>query len=134
MTIGPQMYEAAVSLIKHRYPKGWGGAASVRLTSGEVVTSVAPDTDLDVVSACMELGGFLEAHKQNLPVTHSLCIFRENEQAPFRFLSPCGVCQERLRFWGADVQVAVTNPGNELIFRSLAELQNYHWSDAYRQR
>ncbi|MGJ8529788.1 cytidine deaminase [Maritalea sp.] len=125
------IYSAALNLVEQRYPKGWGGAAAVRLATGEIVTSVAPDTELDVLSSCMELGSFLEAHKQNVPVTHSLCIFRENEKSPFKILSPCGVCQERLRFWGTSVLVAVTNPSNELIFKSLGELQQHHWSDAY---
>lgn len=127
-----QMYQSAVDLVEQRYPEGWGGAAAVRLATGEIVTSIAPDTDLDVLSVCMELGGFLEAHKQNQPVTHSLCIYRQDEKSPFKVLSPCGVCQERLRFWGPDVLVAVTNPTNELLFKPLKELQKFHWSDAYR--
>lgn len=129
--IEKEIYAAAVSLIEQRYPKGWGGAAAIRLATGEIVTSVAPDTQLDVLSVCMELGGFLEAHKQDVSVTHSLCVFREAEDAPFTLLSPCGVCQERLRFWGENVLVAVTNTSNELVFRPLCELQLHHWSRAF---
>lgn len=29
-------------------------------------------------------------------------------------LSPCGICQERLRYWGEDAQVAVTTEENKL--------------------
>ncbi|WP_299346770.1 cytidine deaminase [uncultured Maritalea sp.] len=128
-----EIYAAAVSLIERRYPKGWGGAAAVRLETGEIITSVSPDTELDVLSVCMELGGFLEAHKQDVPVTHSLCVFRESEDAPFTILSPCGVCQERLRFWGVNVLVAVTNSSNELLFRPLSDLQHHHWSAAFNK-
>jgi len=131
MKIEAQLYSSAVKLIEQRYSKGWGGAAAIRLATGEIVTSVAPDTELDVLSTCMELGGFLEAHKQNQAVTHSLCIFRENESASFTILSPCGVCQERLRYWGSGVLVAVTNPKNEVIFKPLSNLQQHHWSAAY---
>ncbi|MBB3712781.1 cytidine deaminase [Limimaricola variabilis] len=127
-----QLYAAAVDLVKRRYPTGWGGAAAVRLESGDIVTSVAPDTDFDALFVCMELSAFLEAHKRDLKVTHSLCLFREDETASFNILSPCGICQERLRFWGTDVLVAVTNPGKELLFRPLADLQAHHWSGAYR--
>lgn len=49
----------------------------------------------------------------------------------FKILSPCGICQERLRFWGEDVNVAVTLPDNSLKFVSLGELQPYHWTQAY---
>ena len=36
-----------------------------------------------------------------------------------------GICQERLRFWGEDVQVAVTTEDNSLLFVSLGELQRF---------
>lgn len=132
MSISNQMFDAAVALITRRYPTGWGGAAAVRLGTGEIVTSVAPDTDLDVVAVCMELGGFLEAHKQNQPVTHCLCIYRDAETEPFKVLSPCGVCQESLRFWGPDVMVAISHPSNALIFKPLRALQPHHWSQVFQ--
>ena len=132
MTVEEELFQAAVELIEARYETGWGGAASIRLMSGKIITSVAPDVELDALSLCMEVGGILEAHKQNQSVTHSLCIYRECEGKPFKILSPCGICQERLRFWGPDVFVAVTNPDNKLDFRRLAELQPFHWSAAYR--
>lgn len=132
MSIGNDLYEAATALAARRYPTGWAGAAAVRLATGEIVTSIAPDVDLDVLSLCMEVGGMLEAHKRDEPLTHSLCVVRESEKEPFRVLSPCGVCQERLRFWGADVLVAITNAENALVFRRLLDLQPHHWSAAYR--
>jgi len=132
MSIEEELLEAATDLIKRRYKTGWGGAAAMRLASGEIVTSVAPDVDLDALSLCMEVGGMLEAHKQDQAITHSLCIYRESEKRPFRILSPCGICQERLRFWGANVLVAVTNPEERLIFRRLIDLHPFHWSAAYQ--
>lgn len=59
MSIAAEMLDAAAALIERRYPTGWRGAAAVRLATGDIVTSVAPDTDLDVVAVCMELGGYL---------------------------------------------------------------------------
>ncbi|MEJ6393689.1 cytidine deaminase [Gymnodinialimonas sp. 2305UL16-5] len=132
MSVEHQMYQAAVELVERRYPTDWGGAASVRLATGEIITSVAPDDDFDALSLCMEVGGFLEAHKQNQAVTHSLCLYRETETSSFKLLTPCGICQERLRFWGEDVLVAVTTPENALLFKPLRDLQNFHWSTAYR--
>ncbi len=88
------LYDAAVALIKARYPSGWGGAAAVRTDSGKILTSIAPDIKNDALSLCMEVGAYLEAHKLNEVVTHSLCICRENENSQFLILSPCGICQE----------------------------------------
>jgi cytidine deaminase len=76
----------------------------------------------------MEVGAYLEAHKLDEAVTHSLCICREDEHSEYLILTPCGICQERLVHWGGDVKAAATNPNNELIFKPLRELQPYHWS------
>ena len=72
-----------------------------------------------------------EAHKYNEKVTHCLCVVRDDEHADFKVLSPCGICQERLRYWGDAVQVGVTTDNGELHFVELKELQPYHWTRAY---
>ncbi len=100
-SIEKDLYDAAAQLIEKRYPTGWGGAAAVRTQSGKILTSVAPDVKNDALSLCMEVGAYLEAHKLNEMVTHSLCICREDEHGEFLVLSPCGICQERLVHWGA---------------------------------
>lgn len=64
-------------------------------------------------------------------VTHCLCVVRDDEKSPFKVLSPCGVCQERLRFWGTNVKVGVTTNDNTIKFVLLEELQPYHWTNAY---
>ncbi|ROS05116.1 cytidine deaminase [Sinobacterium caligoides] len=128
MKVEDQLYLAAKGLIEKRYPTGWGGAAAIRTESGRIITSVAPDVLNDALSLCMEVGAYLEAHKINEKVTHSLCLTREDEDSEILILTPCGVCQERLVHWGGDVMAAVTNEGNRLIFKSLRELQPYHWS------
>lgn len=128
MSHGKELFEAAVQLIQNRYPSGWGGAAAIRTETGKILVSVAPDTKNDGLSLCMEVGAYLEAHKLNESVTHSLCICRENENSEYLILTPCGICQERLVHWGGDVLAAITNPENQIIFKSLKELQPYHWS------
>jgi len=129
MNIETELYETAISLIEKRYPSGWGGAAAIRTDKGKILSSVAPDTKNDALSLCMEVGSYLEAHKLNEDVTHSLCIYRENENSSYIILSPCGICQERLVYWGGDVKVAITNDKNKILFKSLRELQPYHWSN-----
>ncbi len=128
MNIQEQLLQVAQSLIDKRYPTGWGGAAAVATESGKILTSVAPETKNDALSLCMEVGALLEAHKLNEKVTHSLCVYRENEHSDYITLSPCGICQERLVHWGGDVEVAISNPDNKLIFKSIRELQPHHWS------
>ena len=69
--------------------------------------------------------------KYNLKITHSLCVGRKDEHSDFYILTPCGVCQERLRYWGVNVKVAVTTSENSLKFVTLNALQPYHWTKAF---
>lgn len=128
MSIDTDLHSAAIKLANERYPTGWAGAAAVRTASGKILTSVAPDVKNDSLNLCMEVGAYLEAHKLNEKVTHSLCLSRDSESGDFVILTPCGICQERLTHWGGDVLAAVTNSKNELIFKTVRDLQPYHWS------
>ena len=129
--IEQEMYRRAVELIEKRYPIGWGGAGVVHTANDHYYTSVCIETANASAELCIETGAMLEAHKFNERVTHCMCVVRENENAPYQVLSPCGICQERLRFWGEDVQVAVTNREELVKFVELKELQPYHWTKAY---
>ncbi len=133
MDIEKKLYEAAVQLVEKRYPSGWGGAAALYSEDGHILTSVAPEVINAATELCMETGAILEAHKLNTKVTHSLCVARENEQSKFVVLTPCGVCQERLFYWGENVKAAVTNSDDILVFKTLKEIQPYHWYKAYEQ-
>lgn len=128
MDIYQELFDTAKNLIEARYPTGWGGAAALRLSSGKFLSSVSPDTKNDALALCMETGACLEAHKLDETVTHSLCIYRENEHGDFVILTPCGICQERLLHWGKNVEVAISNPNNKLQFKTLRELMPHHWS------
>ena len=112
------------------YPRGWGGAGVVYTAQGHFYTSVSIETANASAELCIETGAMLEAHKYRERVTHCLCVVRENERAPYRVLSPCGICQERLRFWGDEIWVGVTVEKG-LHFVQLKELQPYHWTRAY---
>jgi len=131
MTIEKSLYNAAVQLIEERYPKGWGGATAMYTKDHQILTSVSPDILNASTELCIETGAILEAHKLNVSVTHSICVVRDDEKAPFKILTPCGTCQERLVYWGSDVKAAVTTKNNELLFKTLEELQPYHWLNAY---
>ena len=134
MDIEQKIYEAAVNLIKKRYPTGWGGAAAIYTNDRDILTSIAPEVINASTELCIETGAILEAHKLNTKVTHSICVVRDNENEEFKILTPCGVCQERLFYWGRDVKVAVSTSDNDkqLRFKSLKEVQPFHWSQAYK--
>ncbi|AZP03197.1 cytidine deaminase [Jeotgalibaca ciconiae] len=132
MNIEQKLYQAAIDLIEKRYPTGWGSAAAMYTKNGEILTSVAPDVLVASTELCIETGAILEAHKLNTEVTHTICVVREDENAEYVILSPCGVCQERLFYWGENVKAAVTNSNNNLEFKALKELQPYHWYNAYK--
>ena len=126
-----KLYDMAVSFIRQRYPAGWGGAAVIRTGDDRYLISVAPEVLNASAELCIETGAVCEAHKYNAKVTHCICVVRDDENSPFKVLTPCGICQERLRFWGEDVLVGVTTPDNSLKFARLGELMPYYWGRAY---
>lgn len=129
--IEKKMYDKAVALIQKRYPTGWGGAAVIHTAKDSYFTSVCIETANASAELCIEVGAMCEAHKYQEKVTHCLCVVRDDENSPFKVLSPCGICQERLRFWGEDVQMGVTTENEEPLFVTLREMQPHHWSKAY---
>ena len=133
MNIEQKLYEEAISLAKKRYPSGWGGAAAMYTEDGRILTSVSPDVINASTELCMETGAILEAHKLNTKVTHTICVSRDDENSEFVILTPCGVCQERLFYWGENVKAAITNSDGELKFKTLQEIQPYHWYKAYEE-
>ena len=129
--IQTEMYNRAKEFIEKRYPVGWGGAAVIYTEEGHYFISVSIETANASAVLCIETGAILEAHKYNEKVTHCLCLVRDDERSPFKILTPCGICQERLRYWGEDVWVAVTTDDGTLQFVTLDKLQPYHWTKAY---
>ena len=131
MNIEQTLYDTAVDFIKNRYPTGWGGAAVIHTDDDRYLISVAIDVFNASAELCIETGAICEAHKFNVKVTHCICVVRDDEQSEFKVLTPCGICQERLRFWGEDVLVGVTTNDSSLKFVRLGELMPYYWGKAY---
>ena len=128
--LGKIMIEKAREFIDKRYPNGWGGCAVMYTQEGEFLLSVYLDSPNSAAELCMETGAMCEAQKYNYTITHSLCVSRENENEELKILTPCGICQERLRYWGGGVKVAVSNPQNAIIFKSLNEISIHYWREA----
>ena len=131
MSIEQTLYDTAIDFIKNRYPSGWGGAAVIHTDDNRFLISVAIDVFNASAELCIETGAICEAHKWNVGVTHCICVVRDDEHSEFKVLTPCGICQERLRFWGEDVMVGVTTNDSSLKFVRLGELMPYYWGMAY---
>ena len=97
----------------------------------EILTSIAPEVINASTELCIETGAILEAHKLETKVTHSICVVRDDENSEFKVLTPCGVCQERLFYWGSELKAAITSLDGELTYKTLEEIQPFHWSKAY---
>lgn len=133
MNIEQNLYQTAVDFIKQRYPKGWGGAAVIRTADDRYLISVAPEVLNASAELCIETGAICEAHKYEAKVTHCICVMREDENSDFKVLTPCGMCQERLRWWGEEVLVGVTSEETPPKFVRLGDLMPYYWGSAYNQ-
>ncbi len=131
MNIEKNLYDMATRFIEKRYPIGWGGVAVMRTSKDNYYTSVAIETANQGASLCIEVGAMAEAHKNKEKVTHAICVVRDCEKSEYKILTPCGICQERLAYWGDDVMVGVTTEDRSIKFVPLNVLQPYHWSKAY---
>lgn len=128
--IGIEMYKKAIDFMNFRYgPDKAGGVAVLKIQNGEYLISVWDEEVNESAYLCAEVGAICEAHKLNQKVTHSLCVCRQNDGEKQKILTPCGICQERLFFWGENVKCAITNENNDVIFKTLKELQPYYWNN-----
>lgn len=128
MNIETIMFQKAMDFIHDRYGVNKeGGVAILRLEDGSYLTSVWPECPNSSASLCAEVGAICEAHKLNKKVTHSLCLVCHKDDADYEILTPCGICQERLYYWGKDVKCAISTQDNSVVFKTLEQLQPYYW-------
>jgi cytidine deaminase len=123
-----QLVSAVGELIEQRFPSIAEGAAGVLLENGDVLTSTSPATFNSSVDLCHEVGAYCEAYKRGQPILASVCFARDLNGGRV-FLSPCGVCMERLAIYGKDVVVGVPDPGDASSVRwtTLAEAHPHYW-------
>lgn len=130
MKLDENLVNAAIDFVLKRFPKdqAWEGAAAMYTEDGTILISTAPECINDSVSLCHETGAICEAHKLNKRVTATVCVSRD-DKGNFIILTPCGVCQERLMFWGPSVQAAVPNENDSTKWdvKTLGEIQPYYW-------
>ena len=133
-SLDQELIDSAIALALARYPIGEAVVAALRTNTGRILTSVCAEARVDSACLCAETGAICEAHKLDESVVASVCLYRSSEHSPFRILSACGVCQERLAYWGLDVLIAVPlqENGNEKLWqaKTLRELRPYYWDNA----
>ena len=115
--------------------QGWAGAAALKLASGRILSSVFVRTPNETANLCHETGAICEAHKLNEKVVACVCVTRETGAEDFIILAPCGICQERLAFWGPDLEVAVPRLEAPTTWevKRLSELQPHYWGKVYKE-
>lgn len=129
-----KLVDAAIALVQSRYPEWqvWEGAAAMYTASGKILTSTYAESPNEGAGLCHETGAICEAHKLGERLTATVCVTRA-EDGSFHILAPCGICQERLWFWGVDVAAAVPVEGQPQRWqtRTLDQLQPHYWRKPY---
>ena len=131
MGLDQQLVDAAIDLMNRRFrPDAWAGAAAMATREGAVLTSLYMDRGYGSAGLCYETGAICEAHKLGHTVTASACVARAPHSDRVLILTPCGICQERLFYWGADVEVAVPDPEDPTKWRAmrLRDVQPHFWA------
>ena len=133
MQLDQTLVDAALALAVARWPGRESGAAALYTVSGRILTSVFAESPNQSASLCHETGAICEAHKLQEAVTASVCVSREDADSPFIILPPCGICCERLAFWGGDVQLAVPNRDDPTRWKMkrLKQLMPHYWMNTW---
>jgi len=70
----------------------------------------------------------------NEKITASVCVIRDQNKE-IHILTPCGICQERLFYWGDEIEVAVpkSNDSTKWLVKTLKDVQPYHWYKIFKK-
>jgi cytidine deaminase len=129
MKLDERLVQAARELAIARYGHDgdWAGAAAMYTDSGALLTSVYIEAPNPGAMLCCETGAICEAHKRNERIVATVCVGRDGAGQPFEILAPCGLCMERLAWFGPDVECAVPDGGSGWKMMRLRELQPHRW-------
>lgn len=133
MKIDQKLYNAALNLLNTRYKSGeLAGATAVYTNDGEILTSTYNKQTNAML--CYETGAICEAHKLNKKITAVICLLRRTGSDKVLVVTPCGICQERLYYWGDDVELAPPDPQNHTkwISKTLKDIQPYYWGNVLK--
>jgi cytidine deaminase len=129
MRLDQRLVDAALNFVNKRFPgQPFEGAAAMYTADGDILVSTAIAVVNESVALCHEVGAICEAYAKNKIITATVCVSR-NEADSFDILAPCGVCQERLWYWGGDVEAAVPLEHDTTQWRgvTIREMTPYYW-------
>ena len=124
-----RLVDAAVDFVERRFPgQAWAGAAAMYAADGDILVSSTPDFANSAVALCYEVGAICEAFTKDKKIVATACVSRA-ENGRIVILPACGVCQERLWYWGGRVEVAVPRDDDNTAWRTvtLAEMAPHYW-------
>lgn len=133
MKLDQKLIDRAKATLEQRFPNDGGLAAAAYTSDGDIYTSVVFDPDWGGGGLCAETGALLDIHKHNKQLSAIACITRLDGEHPFYIATPCGICQERIYYWGYDVEIAVPllDDPTQWEAKTLREIQPYHWVKVY---
>ena len=130
MRLDQRLVDAAIEFVERRFPgQPYEGAAAMYTADGDILVSTALEVLNDSVALCHEVGAMCEAYAKNKRITATVCVSREPDGRMIIIGGLCGVCQERMWFWGGDVEIAVPLEDDITKWRSitLREMTPYYW-------
>ena len=134
--LNQSVIDAAIALADQCFPTGECIVAAALTASGQILTSVHSPARVDSASLCAETGAICEAHKLQQQIVASVCLYRAGPEQPLCVLPACGICQERLAYWGLEVEIAVPNDNPEGVAgapfwqaRTLRQLRPFYWAE-----
>ena len=123
------LIDAAIDFVERRFPDElWAGAAAMYADDGEILISTALEVVNESVALCHEVGAMCEAYAKDKKIIATVCVSRAPD-GRFIILPACGVCQERLWYWGDAVEVAVPLDEDASKWRAvtLGEMGPHYW-------
>lgn len=126
MKVDQNLYEAARKLLGDHMDQA---VCACYTEDGQILTGVSTDSHHNQVGLCAENGPICEAQKNRKKIVASICLSMEDSGKEVVILSPCGICQERLFWFGNNVQVAVPKKDDSTIWESLSlkDVQPHWW-------
>lgn len=130
MAVDELLVQAALDQADRRWPNVDAVAAAIRLKDGGVLTGVPLSNYNAAMTLCAETGPLCTAYSAGHEVVASVCVSRERSSGKVTVLAPCGACQERLAYWGPDVEVAVADSTSATGWssRRLLDVNPFYWA------
>jgi cytidine deaminase len=135
MPVDQRLADSAIAFINRRFPGRFDeGAAAMYTQDGEILVSTAIAVVNESVSLCHETGAICEAYARDKKIVATICVHKDQD-GKFLILSPCGVCQERLWYWGGDIEVGAPLSSDDTKWESvkLSQMAPHYWRNIFMQ-